>query len=298
MFFRVVIPALVSAGLLQADVHKAGKPMVPEMGGIAILAAISTSVLLMATQDDKLTMLAVACAILLTGLIGLLDDVVGIGQAVKALLPMIAAVPLSLMVSSTHVLIPFVGSIDLGASYIIILLAVATISPNVINMVGGFNGTELGMGIAATAPLIVIAYLTGADDALQILVVLLGVCLVALRFNWFPAKVFLGDVGSFAIGGTLAATIIIGHMEVAGAILLVPFAADMVLKITHRLPKTFARLENGKLYCPQERPIGLAQMCLKMAGGLREDKLALTMMGIELVFGVAAITLYIVGGVR
>ncbi len=296
VFFKLVTPALVSAGLTQADVHKAGKPKIPEMGGIAILAAISTSVLLIATLDNKTAMLAVVCTVLITGLIGLLDDVVGIGQAVKAFLPMIAALPLSLIISSTTVLIPFVGVVDIWVvGYLLLLLAIVTVAPNVINMVGGFNGTELGMGIAVTVPLAVIAYLIGANDALVPLMILLGVCLAALRFNWFPSRVFLGDVGSFAIGGTLAAAIVIGHLEVAGVILLIPFVVDMALKLPHKLPKTFARLEDGKLYCPQGYPIGLAQLILKATGGLREDKLAMTMIGIELVFGGIAIMLYVTG---
>ena len=290
-----VIPMLKSAGLRQRDMHKPDCPLIPEMGGLALLAGAGASILLI-MRAAPLELPAILCAVIITGAVGLLDDVIGMRQVVKAAVPVLAAIPLSTLLHDRSILVPFIGQVGTSWLFPLIVGSVVTVAPNVINMVGGFNGTELGIGLVVAASLAVVAYLTGEMLALTLLSVAVGSAFALLCFNWCPAKVFLGDVGAFTLGGLIAAAVVVGDLEVAGAILLLPLVIDTALKLPHRLPKTFARLGgDGKLYCPQSTPVGLAQLVLKLSGGLTEGGLALRMMAVEGVFGAVAIAVYVFG---
>jgi UDP-N-acetylglucosamine--dolichyl-phosphate N-acetylglucosaminephosphotransferase len=291
------MPRLLNNKLIQVDVHKAGRPGVPEMGGLAILVAVPLVILTLSTvyRHEMPMVLSVVLGI---GLIGLLDDVIGMRQSVKAVVPILAIAPLiGIVTGNTYVAVPFAVRVELGQWYLLIAAVILTVAPNALNMVGGFNGTELGMGVVVSGVLAVLAWLTGEELSLLLLLIALGASMAVLRYNWCTAKVFVGDVGAFTLGAVIAVAVIVGHLEVAGAILLIPFAVDLVMKMRYKLPKTFCKLgDDGKLYCPQKEPIGLAQLVLKTCGGLTEGGLALRLMIIEILFGAIAISVYALGG--
>ncbi|MBC7320439.1 hypothetical protein H5T89_07315, partial [bacterium] len=79
----------------------------------------------------------------------------------------------------------------------------------------------------------------------------------------------------------------------AGVILIIPFVVDFFIKAVHRFPYTFGVYREGKLYCPDEGPKGLAQLILKISGGMKEPHLVLVLIAIEAVFGVMAIFVYL-----
>ena len=244
---------------------------------------------------DFTELLAVLAAVLLTGLVGILDDLLGMRQWVKAFLPVFAALPLvAIRAGHSTMTIPFIGRLDFGIFYPLILVPLGiTGAANAVNMLAGFNGLELGMGLVAMGALAAIAGKVGATTALVTLLAGIGAALGILPFNWYPAKVFVGDVGTLSIGCIIAASVIVGDIETAGVILIVPYAIDLVFKATNRFPKSFGELHaDGKLRCPPNGPVGLAQAILKVTGGLSEQTLVLVLMGIEAVFGGLAILLY------
>jgi UDP-N-acetylglucosamine--dolichyl-phosphate N-acetylglucosaminephosphotransferase len=132
--------------------------------------------------------------------------------------------------------------------------------------------------------------------ALVLLLSGLGALLGILRYNWYPAKMFVGDVGTLSIGAILAASCVVGNFETAGVILLIPYAIDFLLKARHGFPESFGELRDGKLHCPAGGPVGLGQLIMKVAGGIHERTLVLVLMGVEAVFGAIAIILYVVPG--
>ena len=185
------------------------------------------------------------------------------------------------------------GMIDFGILYPLFLVPLGiTGAANAVNMLAGFNGLEVGMGMVAVGSLAIIAYLIGQTTSLIILVATLGTLVAALHYNWYPAKIFIGDVGTLSIGAVIACAVIVGNYETAGAIIIIPYVVDFLIKAKNRFPYSFGIYRNGKLYCPDGRAVGLAQLIIKVCGGISERNLVLVLMGIEAVFGVIAILLY------
>ena len=215
-------------------------------------------------------------------------------QWVKAIIPLIAALPLmAIKVGDTTMSIPFIGQVDFGILYSLVLVPIGvTVAANAVNMLAGFNGSEVGMGIIAAGSLAIIAYSLGETTALLILLAALGALLATLYYNWYPAKVFVGDTGTLSIGAIIASAVIIGNFETAGVIIIIPYAIDFLIKAKNRFPKSFGVYHNGKLYCPKSGVVGLGQLIMKVTGGISERNLTLILMGIEAVSGAVAIWMF------
>jgi UDP-N-acetylglucosamine--dolichyl-phosphate N-acetylglucosaminephosphotransferase len=304
----LLVPRLHRAGIVGKDMHKHEKPEVAEMGGLAIVAGagvgISVALAMMSFfhvfQDASVVLLLAALAtILLTALIGIIDDLLGMRQWVKAFLPAVAALPLvAVRAGHAWLAIPFVGRINFWIFYPLFLVpAGVMVAANAVNMLAGFNGMETGMGLVAMGALAVIAAHLHETTALILLLSGAGALLGVLFFNWYPAKIMVGDVGTLSIGALIATAVIVGNFETAGVIVIIPYAVDFLFKAAHGFPTTEwwgALGKDGKLRCPHPRPISLCQFIMKITGGIKERNLTLTLMGIEAVFGVAAILLYVV----
>ena len=216
---------------------------------------------------------------------------------IEPLRELITAMGLPLIVieeGSVFMKFPFFGNINFGLLYTLVIIPLeVTIAANAVNMLAGFNGLEVGMGIIAVGSLAIIAYLLGKITVLVILLAALGALLAALHFNWFPAKILVGDVGTLSIGAIIAVAVIMGNFEIVGVILLIPYIIDFIIKAKNRFPYSFGVYRGGKLYCPEGGPVGLGQLIMKMCGGISERNLVLVLMGIEAVCGVVAILLYV-----
>ena len=300
-----LIPRLKRAGLVGREVNKPDKPEVAEMGGIAIIAGFTAGVLLAIFLntffDFEFQLIPVLAGIITIhslAFIGIVDDLLDVPQYVKAFLPLFAAIPLIALsaAGSTEMSVPFIGPVDLGIFYVIVLVPIGiAVASNLTNMLAGFNGMESGMGIIIFIAASLIALVHGKAEALLMFVPFLGALLAFIYFNWHPAKVFLGDVGSLAIGATLATGVIIGNMETAGALLLIPYVVDFFIKIYHKFPSSewWGDYKGGKLYPLGNRVRGFAQLVMKMSNGISEKNLVLLFMGIELVVAVIVLLLFI-----
>jgi UDP-N-acetylglucosamine--dolichyl-phosphate N-acetylglucosaminephosphotransferase len=160
-------------------------------------------------------------------------------------------------------------------------------------MLGGFNGIEAGMGIVGMAALTMIAFRQGETTALLILLSASGALMAFLRYNWYPAKIFIGDVGTLTIGAVIASSAIVGNFEAAGIIIMLPYIVDFVIKSRNGFPSQgwWGINQDGKLYCPT-RVKGLGQLIMKLTGGISERNLTLTLIGIEAICGFAAICMF------
>ena len=286
------------------DMHKSGKPAVPEMGGIAVVAGFVGAALVgiclhtfFGFQFGLAAVLAALLAVTITALIGLYDDMFDMRQWVKAVLPLMAAVPLmAVEMTGGHsvISIPFLGMVQFGIFYPLLLIPLAiAVCSNLTNMMAGFNGMEAGLGIIMFATLAVVAFLNGQAEMTVLCVAMLGALFGFIPFNWYPAKVFIGDVGTFSIGAALAAAVIISNLKAAGAILVIPFVVDWFLKAASKFPKTVVELgKDGKLHAPPGRPRGMADLILKVSGGLTEPGLTMAFLGIELVFAAVVLLMY------
>ena len=58
----------------------------------------------------------------------------------------------------------------------------------------------------------------------------MGALLATSYYNWYPAKILVGDVGTLTIGAIIASAVIIGNYEAAGVILMIPYMVDFLIK--------------------------------------------------------------------
>ena len=299
-----LIRKLFAANMTGNDVNKKGQPPVAEMGGLAIvMGAIGSLLLAIAMYTffnysfPLIGILAAMLTLMIIALIGTYDDLFSMRQSVKAVLPMVAALPLVAVsaAGSTSISFPFVGPVDFGYLYIILLIPLGiAVSSNLTNMLAGFNGMEAGMGCVIFATTLLLALLHGSVEMAMISAAMLGALLAFLRFNWYPARVFTGDIGNLSIGAALAVAVILGNMESVGAILVVPYVLDFFIKAYNKFPSTkwWGELREGKLYPLEGRVRGLAQLVMKLYNGVSEQKLVLTFIAAEAVCAVVAILLF------
>ncbi|MHC2995257.1 MAG: hypothetical protein IBV53_07145 [Candidatus Atribacteria bacterium] len=302
--FPIIIPRLKKAGIVGKNMNSEKQEEIPEMGGLMIAVGLGAGIIFaisLRTFFDLFlsvgltTILAVLSTVLIVVIIGVFDDLISIRQWIKAIMPVFAALPLMAIKEGYSLMrIPFVGIIDFGIFYPLALVPLGiTGAANAVNMLAGFNGLEVGMGAVAVGSLAIIAYIIGQTGALIILVAALGALLATLYYNWYPAKILVGDVGTLSIGAVIASAVIIGNYETAGAIIIIPYLIDFLIKAKNHFPYSFGIYRDGKLYCPDSGPVGLCQLIMKLCGGISERNLVLVLMGIEAIFGVVAILLYV-----
>ena len=303
--FPVMIPALKRAGITGRDMHKPDQPEIAEMGGLAIVVGFCAGIVVAIALNNFTNLfysinlqpvLAVLSTVLITVLIGILDDLISVRQWLKAIAPLFSALPLmAVRVGYSTIFIPFVGQVDLGILYSLILVPIGiTVAANGVNMLAGFNGLEVGMGMVSMAALAIIAFRLGETTALTILLAALGALIATFRYNWYPAKIFIGDVGTLSMGAIMASAVIIGNFEAAGVIVMIPYAIDFFIKARNRFPSQdwWGIHREGKLYCPEQGVMGLGQLIMKLAGGIRERNLTLILVGVEAACGVAAVLMF------
>jgi len=212
----------------------------PTMGGLMILVALFSSVLLWMDLRNPYVW---ACLLVTAGfgLIGFLDDYdkvkkehhAGLTAKMRLLLEfLIAGVATWLMVrvGGTQLYVPFVqGSvIDLGWLYIAFGAFVIVAFGNAVNLTDGLDGLATMPVIIAAMAFLLISYLVGnavyseylgipfvrgAGDLTVLLLAIVGSGLAFLWFNAPPAAVFMGDTGSLALGGALGAVAVATHHE-------------------------------------------------------------------------------------
>ncbi|MBP9738277.1 phospho-N-acetylmuramoyl-pentapeptide-transferase [Candidatus Saccharibacteria bacterium] len=234
---------------MHAEKHKRH---IPTMAGIIGLLAL-TVVTLVGNFDRGQTWLPLAAAVG-AGLVGLLDDVInlrgkGLGTAglnfkFKLLLTTLVAAALSYWfvykLGYTSVHIPFGGEITLAASlmfmfYVFVIIATA----NAVNITDGLDGLAGGLLVTAYAAFGLIAILQGNFGIAGFCLTMIGVLLSYLWFNIFPARFFMGDVGSFAFGATLAVVAIMLNATLLIPIIGLIFVAEVTSVVIQLFSKKF-----------------------------------------------------------
>lgn len=297
-----LIPRLKKARLVGRDRNKEGYPEVPEMGGFGIVAGFIVGVLfsIALTTFDILAVdirldfvLAGLSTILIMALVGIVDDLFVMRQSVKALLPVFASLPLvAINVGVTHMVIPFFGEVNFGVLFPLVLIPIViTGASNATNMLAGFNGLEAGLGVVMCATLGFVAYFIGSVEAVVVLFAMLGALVAFLYYNRFPARILVGDVGTLVVGAVVATSVILGNIEKVGLILMIPFFAELFLKMRGKFKvQSWCGIKDGKLVCPKKSEVyGLGRLVMYLSGGITESMLVLVLVGVEVLFGLLAV---------
>jgi phospho-N-acetylmuramoyl-pentapeptide-transferase len=200
----------------QSHMKKAGTPT---MGGLIFLLAIIISTIAVAIIFDLFTTQTVVLLLVLVGfgIIGFLDDGLkvifkrnlGLTSLQKLIGQIAIAVAAFLLLRlgsfDTAVSIPYTDlSIDLGILYVAFLIFWLVGFSNAVNLTDGLDGLVSGTASIAFAAFGVIALFNEQADIALFAFAVTGALLGFLIFNANPAKVFMGDTGSLALGGALA----------------------------------------------------------------------------------------------
>lgn len=226
---RLRAGAQIRAEMQQSHQAKAGTPI---MGGLIFLIPAAVATMLFAPREgDALIRVVVALILMLGhGLIGFLDDyfkvVLRRSLGLRAREKLAAQVALAVVLAyaavevlglGTAVSVPFLNgfSIDLGRPlYYLLILIMVWGTASAVNFTDGLDGLLAGSSIIVFGFYgIFVAAVKGQMDMAVLAVSLVGACFGFLRYNGYPARVFMGDVGSFALGGALAALAVMTKTE-------------------------------------------------------------------------------------
>ena len=214
---------------------KSGTPM---MGGIMIILAIVIATVAAAPLTP-----AVLLALFITlghFVLGFLEDYIKVVKkrnlGLKAKQKMLGQILIAIvtMIVGTRVLgidttiwIPIADvNVDIGVGYYFLVLFVLVGTSNAVNLTDGLDGLASGTVAIASGAYALVCYMTGHYDLAIFSVAMMMACLAFLRFNAHPAKVFMGDTGSLALGGAVAAVGILTHTEILLAVIGFVFVCE------------------------------------------------------------------------
>ncbi len=238
----------------------------PTMGGVIIWSAVLATAVIMFIASHILggiyehlnfinraeTYLPLA-AMIIAAVIGLADDVLGVlrigpkggGLAMRHKLIIYAFIgavgawwfysPQYLDWQILH--IPFVGAVDIGVWYIPVFIFIIIASAFSANETDGLDGLLGGVSISAFAALGVIAFVLGRYNLAAMTGAIIGALIAFLWHNVHPAKFFMGDTGSMALGITMGVIAMLTNTALLlpfFAFIMVVESASVIIQLTHK----------------------------------------------------------------
>lgn len=264
---RILKKLKIGEYVKKGDSHKLdelqlNKQDTPTMGGILILSGVIFSTLLWADIFNWYIILVILVTIWL-GLTGFLDDYLKLKKKSKGLsitakftsqiiLGLILGIILFLHPEeNTRLVFPFFKnlSLELGVFYILMVTLIIAGSSNAVNLTDGLDGLAIGCVIMVAVTFSVLSYVSGHIKFSNYLFIpyikgsgeltvfcasILGAGLGFLWFNCYPASIFMGDVGSLALGGALGTVAVLIKKElllgIVGGIFVIE-ALSVILQV-------------------------------------------------------------------
>lgn len=251
VFTYVLIPVITKLKMGQ-NIREEGpeshqvKAGTPSMGGIAIILGTIIAALLFGTRNAD--MAVILAAFVAFGLLGFLDDFVKVARkqnlGLRAWQKLVLQIAIAAGVAAyqaatadhgTALYVPLLHlHFDIGMLYIPFVAFVVVAMVNSVNLTDGLDGLAAGVSTIVAVFFFFAALKFQAVAGGMFSIALAGACLGFLVFNRHPARIFMGDTGSLALGGGLAAAAIIMNLElilpVAG-LLFVLEALSVIIQV-------------------------------------------------------------------
>ncbi len=239
-----------------AKLHEAKhRRHIPTMAGLIFLVSVTVVTLLFNLSRSQ-TWLPIA-AFVGAGIVGVIDDVINIrgsGKGVAGLNSklkffLISAIALvggwffyaKLDVNSLN--IPAIGSIEIGWLIVPLFVLVVVSTANAVNISDGLDGLAGGLATSAFTVYTIIAFLEGRYGVAGFCMAIVGALLSYTWFNVYPARFFMGDVGSFSLGTALGVVAMITDTVLLLPIIGAVFVAEAGSTLIQIISK---KLRNGK----------------------------------------------------
>ncbi|SJZ84794.1 phospho-N-acetylmuramoyl-pentapeptide-transferase [Anaerorhabdus furcosa] len=204
------------------------KAKTPTMGGVLfVIVPVVVTFLFMPSAIFDLDVAIILLAFVGYGAIGFIDDYIivikqdnqGLLARHKFLLQVILAVIFFIVYqshTSLDIMIPIIHTVvPLGGLYGVLIFFMFVGGSNAVNLTDGMDGLAAGCSVIAFIPFLIFALQTRNIGIVVFVASLLGALVGYLRYNMHPARIFMGDTGSLALGGALAAVAMVLKQEVA-----------------------------------------------------------------------------------
>ncbi len=204
------------------------KDKTPAMGGI-LFVVIPTLLIFIAYptiyRDEKFLMVSVSY--LLFAIIGFLDDLLiilfknnnGLHPKLKLFLQLLFALIIYFLfpnVIDNAITIPYLNiEISLGLLYLPFMILLYAAEANAVNFTDGMDGLCAGVSFIALIPFLIFSFLENELDLSLLIIGILASLLAYLHFNRAPAKIYMGDSGSLALGALFTSLAIVLDQEIA-----------------------------------------------------------------------------------
>lgn len=263
-----------SRGILAKDLHKLGNVTATRIGGVplAMIFIVQSSIISV--------LLGLPASLILIPVffssIGLVDDVIGLGNIEKIVL---SGIPFLLLHGSFPPFEPFSSLL----THQLTLFFLGTYYANSTNTFAGFNGLEAATSLIVSLFLSILLLIEGEFEGFIYLISLSILLLSFLRYNWYPARAFPGNVLTFLCGGVIATASFTYSLYWELVILSLPQGFDFMLKLVswgrtkEKIPTGVS--EDGKLVPPPN--LSLPSILIRL--GIREERLlVIILLSIEL----------------
>ena len=199
--------------------HQA-KSGTPTMGGMMIILGLVVAALAAGQWSVDLGL----ALFIVRGhfVIGFVDDYIKVVRkhnlGLKAKQKLLGQIIMAAMVAyfgnlPTDLWVPFVGNVELGSFFYVLLFLVLVGTTNAVNLTDGLDGLAAGTVSVASLCFMVVCLILGNYNLAIFCAATVGASLAFLKFNYNPAKIFMGDTGSLALGGAIASMGILTHTE-------------------------------------------------------------------------------------
>jgi UDP-N-acetylglucosamine--dolichyl-phosphate N-acetylglucosaminephosphotransferase len=308
---------MIAARIVGRDIMKKDGGLIPDMGGpgvimgfvLGVFVYIGLEVFALKNSADLINILASLNTILIITIIGIFDVLTslmkkkeggGIFERLKRRgipswfyfsLPLPAALPLmAVNAGVTSMVLPLVGRVQLGLIYPLILIPLAVLCcSNATNFFAGFNGLEAGMGFVLHFTLGVFALFTNHVAAAVIALAFAMALLSFLRYNWYPAKVFPGDL-NYTIGAVAACVTVLGNMEKFAILCFTPWIIESILKALSKFQaENYGILQQDGTLKPREEKIRSLTHLVMKSGKFTEVQVTSILIALEVAVCVVAV---------
>jgi UDP-GlcNAc:undecaprenyl-phosphate GlcNAc-1-phosphate transferase len=217
--------------------HALHPTAVPRLGGIAIFVALIAplvglffveSGVAIIIRDQSVQVEGLLLGGGLMGLVGFIDDTRGIRALHKFLAQLVAAgVAYAFGFRIDAISLPLFGDLQMGVFALPVTMLWITGIVNAVNLIDGLDGLAAGVVFFAGLTNFVVAHISGSVFVALIMASMLGALLGFLFYNFNPARIFMGDTGSYFLGYVLATTSLAGALqkESTAVSLLIPVVA-------------------------------------------------------------------------
>ncbi|MCL6639356.1 MAG: undecaprenyl/decaprenyl-phosphate alpha-N-acetylglucosaminyl 1-phosphate transferase [Firmicutes bacterium] len=278
------------------DHRKVHRRTMPRMGGLAVYISFAAAVLLTREITFQTAGLLAGGSVIV--LFGILDDTRGLSPRLKLagqIVAALAVIPFGLQVE--FLTNPFGGDvIDLGLLAVPVTVLWLVAVTNAVNLIDGLDGLAGGTSFIAALTLAAVVWIDitanggspGQADALALTLILAAAVLGFLRYNFFPAKIFLGDTGSMFLGFSVAALAVMGLAKGATFISVVVPVVILGIPILDTFFAVVRRWSGHRpIFSPDKEHLHHRLMDL----GLSHRQAVLCIYGVNFILGLSAIVL-------